>query len=77
MNTNDLIGYTGLVLNPYSMYTKGEYKLRLFSTVANVVYIVYGLLIHALPIVIGCAIAVVLHTYRLKSILHDRNTKST
>lgn len=77
MNTNDLIGYTGLVLNLYSMYTKGEYKLRLFSTVANGVYIVYGLLIHALPIVIGCAIAVALHTYRLKSIHHDRNTKST
>ena len=64
----DIIGYAGLGLNLYSMYAKGEYKLRLFSAIANTIYIIYGLLIHALPIVIGCAIAVILHLYRLRTL---------
>ena len=64
----DIIGYAGLGLNLYSMYAKGEFKLRVFSVFANLVYIVYGLLIQAFPIVIGCSIAVVLHVYRLKSL---------
>lgn len=68
MNGYDIIGYLGLVLNLYSMYTKSEYKLRFFSVIANLVYIVYGLLISAMPITIGCAIAVMLHMYRLKNL---------
>ena len=64
----DIIGYAGLGLNLYSMYTKGEFKLRVFSVFANLIYIIYGLLIQALPIVIGCTIAVVLHVYRLKKL---------
>ena len=64
----DTIGYVGLVINLYSMSVKGEYKLRLISTIANMVYIVYGIVLHALPIIIGCAIAVLLHLYRLKNL---------
>ena len=64
----DIIGYTGLGLNLYSMYTNGEFKLRLFSTIANFINIVYGLLIDAMPIVIGCTVAVFLHIYRIKSL---------
>ena len=62
----DCIGYGGLVLNLYSMSTKGEYKLRLFSLIANVVYILYGSLISAAPIIVGCTIAVFLHGYHLR-----------
>jgi hypothetical protein len=40
----DIIGYTALLLNLFSMYTKGEYKLRLFSAIANFIYIIYGYL---------------------------------
>lgn len=64
----ETIGYIGLLLNLYSMYTKGEYKLRLYSAIANSVYIVYGMMINAYPIVIGCTIAVILHTLRLKKL---------
>ncbi|MBX2829483.1 MAG: hypothetical protein KTR22_15065 [Flavobacteriaceae bacterium] len=64
----DTIGYVGLVINLYSMSVKGEYKLRLISTIANLVYIVYGIVLHAFPIIIGCAIAVLLHLYRLKNL---------
>ncbi len=74
--TTDIIGYMGLVINLYSMSVKGEYKLRLISVIANAAYIVYGLLLNAYPIIIGCTIAVLLHTYRLKNlkpIKDDRN----
>jgi len=62
----DCIGYGGLVINLYSMSTKGEFKLRLISLIANIVYILYGVLISATPIIVGCTIAVFLHGYHLK-----------
>ena len=62
----DSIGYGGLVINLYSMSAKGEYKLRRISFVANVIYIIYGALISAAPIIVGCTIAVFLHGYHLR-----------
>jgi cytochrome bd-type quinol oxidase subunit 2 len=61
----DLVGYLGLALNLFSMYSKGESKLRIFSAIANFIYIIYGILIAAFPIIIGSSIAVLLHLYRL------------
>ena len=62
----DGVGYGALIINLYSMSTKGEYKLRLISLIANVFYIFYGLLISAAPIILGCAIAVFLHAYHIR-----------
>ncbi len=62
----DSIGYAALVINLYSMSTKGEYKLRIISLIANIGYIFYGALISATPIIIGCTIAVCLHGYHIK-----------
>ncbi len=56
------------------MSVKGEYKLRLISALANFIYIIYGMLLTAFPIIIGCSIAVVLHIYRLKRLkIDDKN----
>ena len=62
----DSIGYGALIINLYSMSTKGEYKLRLISLIANVGYILYGALIGAAPIIVGCTIAVFLHGYHIR-----------
>ncbi|PKV51348.1 hypothetical protein ATE84_3423 [Aquimarina sp. MAR_2010_214] len=62
----DSIGYAALVINLYSMSTKGEYKLRLISLIANIGYIFYGALISASPIIIGCTIAVFLHGFHIR-----------
>ena len=72
----DCIGYAGLTINLYSMSTKGEYKLRLISLIANLIYILYGALIIATPIIVGCTIAVFLHAYhirrlRIKKVIND------
>lgn len=71
-----VVGYFGLLLNLYSMSLKGEFKLRLFSLLANSIYIIYGVLIEAYPILIGSSIAVLLHAVRIKTIIYDRNQKS-
>ena len=62
----DSIGYGALVINLYSMSAKGEYKLRFISLIANMCYILYGTLISATPVILGCTIAVFLHGYHLR-----------
>lgn len=75
----DAIGYGALLINLYSMSVKGEYKLRFISLIANIIYIFYGVLLNASPVIMGCAIAVLLHSYRLyklkstKTNCHDSN----
>jgi len=64
----DIIGYLALLTNLYSMSSNGEYRLRLISVIANFMYIIYGFLINALPIMIGCTIAIILHSYHLRKL---------
>jgi len=70
----DSIGYGALIINLYSMSTKGEYKLRLISLIANVGYILYGALIGATPIIVGCTIAVFLHGYHIRRLRINKNS---
>lgn len=69
----DCIGYTGLVMNLYSMSINGEYKLRKISLIANIIYILYGILISATPIFIGCTIAVLLHIFHIRRLRINKN----
>ncbi len=64
----DAIGYFGLVINLYSMSSTGEYRLRYISVIANIIYIIYGFLLGAFPIVFGCSLAVFLHLYNLNKL---------
>ena len=70
----DSIGYGALIINLFSMSTKGEYKLRVFSLIANVFYILYGTLIHATPVIVGCSIAVILHAHHIRRLSIKKNT---
>jgi hypothetical protein len=63
------LGFLALTPNLTAMTMKGILYLRVLSLVANSVYIVYGLLLGAAPIIAGSSIAVVIHSvsiYRLK-----------
>ncbi|RNL94538.1 hypothetical protein ED312_01595 [Sinomicrobium pectinilyticum] len=64
----DAVGYLGLGINLISMALDGEKKLRVFSLVANSIYIIYGCFLVAFPIIIGSSIAVALHTLRLRKL---------
>lgn len=75
----DTIGYIALVLNLYSMSSKSEHRLRIISIVANLIYVCYGIMISAIPIILGCSVAVLLHAYRLykmKIVTYGANTTS-
>jgi len=65
MKITDLIGYTALTFNLISMTRANVIRLRQLSAIANGMYIIYGFLIDAYPVIIGCTIAVILHTYHL------------
>ena len=70
----DSIGYAALVINLYSMSTKGEYRLRLISLIANTAYILYGALISATPLIVGCTIAVLLHGYHIRRLRINKSS---
>lgn len=61
----DLLGYSALVINLFSMSMADVAKLRILSIIANSIYVVYGFFLGATPLVVGGSIAVSLHTYRL------------
>lgn len=65
MSTVDFIGYTALIINLTSMGMRNVLLLRGFSAVANFIYVIYGIILGATPIVVGCSIAVSLHTYHI------------
>ncbi len=67
----DSIGYLAIIVNLYSMLVKGEKRLRLISTIANSIFILYGILLGAMPIIVGSCIAVFLHSYHLRRIRKD------
>lgn len=69
----DVVGYLALVTNLYSMTRADVFLLSVYSFIANFIYIIYGVLISAYPIIIGCSIAVVLHLYH---ILNSKKVKS-
>lgn len=79
MSLADSIGYMALVLNLYSMSSKSEYRLRVISVVANAIYVLYGFMISAVPLIVGCSVAVFLHLYllyRMKSRTYGTHTTS-
>jgi hypothetical protein len=69
----ETLAYIGIGLNLFSMYLKGEFRLRIFSVIANLTFLLYGILTGTAPFIIGCSIAVFLHTYRLIGMRKNKN----
>jgi len=66
------LGFFALTLNLTAMTMKGIFYLRVLSLVANSIYIVYGLLLGAPPIIAGSSIAVVIHSVSLYRLKHPK-----
>lgn len=65
----DALGFIALTLNLTSMTMKNIMRLRVLSLTANGIYVVYGILIDAAPIIAGSCVAVLIHgvsIYKLK-----------
>ncbi len=71
-----IIGYTALSLNLISMSMKNVLYLRVCSLLANAIYVVYGIMLDAPPVFIGCAIGVLLHSYRIYKTLSEKASNS-
>ena len=66
------LGFLALTLNLTSMTMKDILYLRFLSLVANTIYIIYGLLIGAAPIIAGSFVAVVIHSVSIYRIKHPK-----
>lgn len=73
----DAVGYSALVLNLLSMAMKNVFYLRSFSALANGIYVLYGIFLGALPLIIGCSIAVIIHLYHLSRLKSQNTTNNT
>lgn len=60
-----IIGYVALGINLLSMTMKNVFSLRLLSLIANLIYLIYGVLLNAPPFIIGCGIAIIIHGFHL------------
>lgn len=65
----DIIGYSGLIFNLLSMTMKDVIHLRLLALCGNLIYIIYGLLLNSMPFIIGCTIAVIIHSYHIYKLI--------
>lgn len=65
MNTAELVGYVASALIVLSFAMSSVVKIRVISLVGSAVYVVYGLLISAFPIVLANGTIVVLHCIAL------------
>ena len=61
----DILGYIGVILGLSAMAMKKMMHLRVLSLMANVMYMIYALLLSAYPIFVGCGIAVGIHIYHI------------
>ncbi len=59
------LGFLGLILSLASMSMKDILYLRFLSLAANSIYIIYGVLIDATPIIAGSIIAVIIQAIRI------------
>jgi len=61
----EYIGYTALAISLLSVSMSNFLTFRYLHLLSSSVYLVYGLLIEALPLAMGSAIFMMIHTYRL------------
>jgi hypothetical protein len=66
------LGFLALTLNLSAMTMKDILYLRVLSLVANAIYIIYGLLLGAAPIVAGSFVAVVIHSVTIYKLKHPK-----
>ena len=69
----ELVGYLGSLFIVTSLTMKSLLKLRLIGLVGSATFIVYGLLIGAIPIAIVNSVIVVIHVYYLRKLLWKRS----
>jgi hypothetical protein len=73
----NILGFLALILNLTSMTMKDILYLRCLSLVANTIYIIYGALIGAAPIITGSLVAVIIHAVSIYKLKHTKQIISS
>ncbi len=69
-----LVGYSALTLNLISMTMKNVLHLRVISLLANGIYLIYGILLNAPPLIVGCGIAIIIHLHHIYKLKGEKGT---
>lgn len=70
-----LLGLVALGFSLLAMTMKNILILRIFSAAANFIYIIYGLLLGAPPLIIGGATVIVIHAYHIRKLIQNNKTQ--
>jgi len=61
----EIIGYFAIAFLVVSFLFKDIFKLRLINSVGGILFVIYGILLHAYPVAIGNGIIVCINLYHL------------
>lgn len=67
----DLIGYTASLFLAISLIVNGAFKFRTINMVGQVTFIIYGIVIHAFPIIIANSVLLLINIYQLYKLLQS------
>lgn len=65
------LGIVALGFSLLAMTMKNILILRIFSSVANFIYIIYGFLLGSPPLMIGGAVVIVINGYHIRKLLQN------
>lgn len=68
-----LLGLIALGFSLLAMSMKNILWLRILSATANFIYIIYGFLLVAPPLMIGGTIAIAIHAYHINKLLQNND----
>lgn len=68
----DLIGYAASAFLAVSLMVTGAFKFRTINMVGQVTFIIYGVVIHAFPIIIANAVLLLINIYQLYKLLQSK-----
>ncbi len=66
-----LLGLLALSFSLLAMSMRNILVLRIFSGIANFIYIIYGLFLGSPPLIIGGAIVVIIHGYHIRKLIQN------
>lgn len=68
-----ILGLIALGFSLLAMSMKNILMLRILSAAANFIYIIYGFLLAAPPLIIGGTIVIVIHAYHIYRLIQKNN----
>lgn len=72
MNSIEILGYVAMIVVLISVSMKDIVMLRLINTIACAMFVLYGFLMNAYPIIIMNTCVIIINVYKLYKDRYDR-----